>query len=210
MNEKIKVAVITGNHPYDVVNFYGIFKEMNDIDVYIQNLWDYSNDTGEGRKQYDVVVFYNMHMDDEPNEQIVKSITELSESSQGIFMLHHSTLAYPKWQLWSDIVGIEDRSFDFFIGEQVTVDVLDTDHPIINGVSSWSMIDETYTMDEADDSTPLLTIDHPNSMKTIAWAREYKDSKVFCLQSGHDNDTYQVPQFRNIIHRGILYLADKI
>jgi len=31
-NTKIKTAVVTGRHPYDVPNFYAVFKNIPEID----------------------------------------------------------------------------------------------------------------------------------------------------------------------------------
>jgi len=52
-------------------------------------------------------------------------------------------LAYPRWDLWSEIVGIGDRSFGYHFAQQLHVDVADPDHPITCGVQPWDMVDET-------------------------------------------------------------------
>ena len=73
------------------------------------------------------------------------------------------------------------------------------------------MIDETYTMaDAAASSEILLTGEHPKSMKTIAWARQHSKSRVFCLQSGHDDQTWQNANFREVLQRGIQWVAQRI
>jgi type 1 glutamine amidotransferase len=56
-------------------------------------------------------------------------------------------------------------------------------------------------------SEVLLTTDHPKSMKTLGWARQYKQSRVFCLESGHDNQTWADPSFREVLRRGLLWCA---
>jgi type 1 glutamine amidotransferase len=56
----------------------------------------------------------------------------------------------------------------------------------------------------------LLTADHPKSMKAIAWTRQHGQSRVFCFQSGHDNDTWENAGFRNVLERGILWCAQRV
>jgi type 1 glutamine amidotransferase len=46
-------------------------------------------------------------------------------------------------------------------------------------------------------------------MKTIAWTRQYKNARVFCYQSGHDNQAYANPNFRKVVARGIHWLAGR-
>ena len=66
------------------------------------------------------------------------------------------------------------------------------------------MGDETYTMNSAgEDSDILLRVEHPNSMEVLGWTREYGNSRVFCLQSGHDDVTFSNPNFREVLKRGI-------
>lgn len=36
--DKIKVAVITGHHSFDVPGFYGLFRSIADVDFYMQSL----------------------------------------------------------------------------------------------------------------------------------------------------------------------------
>ena len=109
--EKIRVAVITGHHPYDVVGLQALFRSLPEIDAYPQNLEDFVTDTGGSRGGYEVVVFYNYHLPTPGNEQfplggnVREVLEELGETEQGIFVLHHAILAYPDWPLWQQIVG---------------------------------------------------------------------------------------------------------
>ena len=50
---------------------------------------------------------------------------------------------------------------------------------------------------------------HPKSMKAIGWARQYKKSRVFCLESGHDNQCWANASFREVLRRGLLWCARK-
>jgi len=72
-------------------------------------------------------------------------------------------------------------------------------------------MDETYAMDSAgEDSAVLLTTDHPQSVKTIAWVRTYKNARVFCFQAGHDDQAFSDPNFRTVVGRGIRWVARRI
>ena len=215
--DKIRTAVVTGRHPYDVVNFQQAFRSILDLDLFPQHLEDFGTDTGTGRSQYDVVVFYNMHMsipgadNDKLGLRVRTALEQLGESDQGILVLHHGILAFPDWQLWSDLCGIQDRRFDSVGGQAVRVAPVNPQHPITSGMSPWDLEDETYIMADAGEGCDvLLTTSHPKSMRTLAWSRTYKSARVVCYQSGHDNYTFANPQFRAFLARSILWLAGRI
>jgi type 1 glutamine amidotransferase len=72
------------------------------------------------------------------------------------------------------------------------------------------MTDETYTTNEPENSTVLLRVDHPHSMRALAWTRQVDAARVFCLQSGHDNSSWAHPGFRHTLERGIAWCAGRI
>ena len=77
------------------------------------------------------------------------------------------------------------------------------------GIDNFRLIDETYTVEEpGEDNEILLKTDHDSSMKSIAWCRTYRESRVFCYQSGHDNTCFADGNFRRVLESGILWAAD--
>lgn len=202
----MKIAVVTGDHPFQEAEFDAVFNGMDGIEFVREDLSVFVNDPDRGK--YEAVVFYNFHQQN-PDPETAEAILELTDNGQGVVILHHAILAFPKWEQFANICGIHDRGFGFFIGEEIDIHVFDSEHPITADLDDWKMIDETYRMKSpGEGSRVLLTTDHSKSMKAIAWIHEYKNSRVFCFQSGHDNDTYSVPQFREVLKRGILWAAD--
>ncbi len=209
-NDTIKTAVITGGHFFDVPGFHAIFRDMPQVDSYIQLEANWAADVGNVLDTYDVFLFYNMPRG-LPEERTRPVLEQLGESGQGIFLLHHAILAYEQWPFWSELVGISDRSFGYDHAQELSVQIADPDHPITHGIQPWQMVDETYSMASAgDDSHLLLTTDHPNSMHVLGWTRQFRNARVFCFQSGHDNLTYTDPNFRKTILRGIQWCARRI
>jgi type 1 glutamine amidotransferase len=213
----IRTAVVTGRHPFDARGFAELFRSLDGIDAYIQHMEEFTADPGRLRDWYDVVVFYNMHRETPTGkgpwyEKSTKAALErLGESDQGMLMLHHAILAFPEWPMWSEIVGIEDRRFGFHIGESIHVEVAKPDHPITKGLTAWDTVDETYEMNDAGPgSEVLLTTEHPKSMKTLAWTRQYRNAAVLCLQPGHDDAGWRSQSFRTVLERGIHWLAGRL
>jgi uncharacterized protein len=213
----LKVAVLTGGHLFDVQNFHQLFRSFDGIDPYIQNMVDFAGSPPAVRDSYDVVLFYTMLRDPlqetelGPQLKRTKSAIErLRTSGQGIVVLHHAILSHPDWNVWTELTGLPNRKFTFDHDQHLKIQVTNSNHFITRGLKSWEMIDETYNMaDAAEDNDILLTTDHPKSMKTICWAREFGKSRVCCLQSGHDNQTWTNPNFRQVLHRSVLWTGER-
>jgi len=233
-NGKIKTAVITGEHPFVVEDFHGFFRSIPEIDFYPQHMEDFVTDIGSSRHwerettfghpwlNYDVIVFYNMHRSipdpsDKVGARVIEVIEKLGEMSTGIVMMHHGVLAFVDkdlkkgWQPWNDMVGIQDRTFNSEPEHPLSADVINPDHPITKGMPSWDMIDETYMMDAAGEGSDILvTTDHTKSTSTLLWTRQYRKSRVMCTPLGHSRKAYNTPQFRQIMVRGIQWVAGRI
>ena len=216
----IRTAVVTGGHSFEVVAFHELFRALDGVDAYIQHMEDFCCDAGKCRNGYDAVVFYHMFRNGPTDEGPwyagkQKSVLEtLGETPQGIFLLHHAILAYTDWPVWRQIAGIDGSSFSAFDhGETIPVHVVDAEHPITRGLSDWEIVDETYTMADCDDdgrNRVLLTTEHPKCLKTIAWVRQYKQARVFCLQLGHDGVAFANESLRELVRRGIQWVARRI
>lgn len=204
----IDVALATGGHPFDVRALHAVFREMDGVDFWPQSIEEFCFD--ESRTSYDVVVFYHMRMPTpDPEGDLWQAGThrglEGLGGGQGYVVLHHALLAYPQWPLWTEMVGIEDRSFGFHMDQELKIEIAEPSHPVLAGIEPFVLRDETYTMADAtgDDNQVLLTVDHPRSMRTIAWTRTFRGSPVVCFQSGHDADSFDNPSFRKVLRNAI-------
>ncbi|MEV4624261.1 ThuA domain-containing protein [Asanoa sp. NPDC049573] len=211
MTDKLKVALITEWHPFDVVNFQELFRAYDDIDAYPQ-AWDiFAQDVS--RDSYDALVFYNMSFpappEDDPRRRYLEG--RFGNTGQGIVLLHHAILSYETWPFWDAVSGTKDRRFTYHGEQELRCRVADNQHPITRGLDDFTVVDESYAMAEpAEDNEVLLTTDHPRSLRAIAWTRTYRDSRVFCYQSGHDDTTWRNPSFRTMLHRGIRWTAGRL
>jgi type 1 glutamine amidotransferase len=226
--EKITTAVVTGEHTFDVPGLHNMFRSMPEIDYYLQHLDQFIADLGKVRTRYDVVLFYNCHLDTPlGNERgwwqngTKEALEQLSETGQGIVVLHHGIAAFPQWEFWSELVGIPHmeriwtlESVGFSFCETLHIEIADTEHSITRGLSAWEIYGETFgslKFFPASDCNVLLTTDHPKmAMKAMAWTHQYKNARVFCLQPGHNNDSYADPNFRTVLSRGIQWAAGRL
>ncbi|MFN2154222.1 MAG: hypothetical protein ACK2UX_03215 [Anaerolineae bacterium] len=94
--------MVTGEHPFNVPGLHNLFRSLPEIDAYPQHMDQLVADWGHVRTRYDVVLFYNFHLDTPPaNERgwwqggTDRALQELAETGQGIIVLHHAINAFP-------------------------------------------------------------------------------------------------------------------
>lgn len=216
-NGKIRLAVVTGGHPYEVPPLCELFRSLEGIDAYPQSLDEFTADA-ETAAAYDVVLFYTMHQFRRDAElpwyqaNIFATLEQLGRAGQGICVLHHSLVAFPEWPLWSELTGIANRSdIATHLDQRVPLALVDAGHPIVRGIGDWTLTDEIYEMDSPrpeDGNRLLLTTSHPKSMAGIAWTRMFRESRVLCWQSGHDHSAFRDANFRRMLGNGIRWLAE--
>lgn len=208
----IRTAVITGGHSFDVINFHRLFREMDGVDAYIQHMEDFSAAPEAVRDSYDVIILYTM-LQGTPEGRLDDALRHLGSAGQGLVFVHHGLLAYRGWPVWDEMTGLTVRTLDRYAhDEPMAMVVEDTAHPVTAGLTDWSMIDETYVMPDAlpeNGNHILLTTSHPDCVRTIAWTRQYRRSRVLCLQSGHDNQTWANDCFRQLLRQGILWSSGR-
>lgn len=219
MQKKLKIALILDMHPFDEIEFKHMFDAMDDIEVFPQLIENYKFDYVGNNSKYDGFIFYNMSLETPVADEIfipeVKSpgdtIFEIGKSGQGIVVLHHALLSHPQWSLWGDLVSIPERSFDYFVDVPLDIHVVSKKHPITLGMSDWQMQDETFLlMDCSHDADVILRTDCKKSIKTLAWVKQFKNSRVFVTTLGHGSSAYSNPNFACMLHNAIRWTCKEI
>lgn len=218
MEKKLRIGLILDMHPFDEISFKKMFDEMEGIEVVPMLLNNFQFDYAGNNDQYDGFVFYNMSLET-PNpeetfagghKKVGETLFKIGESGQGIVVLHHAILSHPEWEGWNDLLSIPDRHFDYFGGVNVDIHVADTNHPIAEGLKDWNMIDETFLLQDAsEDCDVILTTTCEKSIKTLAWAKNYKKSRVFAMSLGHDGIAFGNESFRKVLENAIEWTCNK-
>lgn len=88
--------------------------------------------------------------------------------------------------------------------------VVDSRHPVLAGVKSFTLLDEVYgRMSIRDDIQPLLATCHPESTPVVAWAKTYRSSRIVTIQPGHGPQAYQSAEFRRLLINAIRWTAQR-
>jgi hypothetical protein len=84
-------------------------------------------------------------------------------------------------------------------------------HPISKGLAQMRLFDETYKLVwHAPNVTVLLTTGHATSDPDIAWVSPYPKSRVVYIQPGHGRETCEMPWYRQLVQRAVLWSARRL
>ena len=219
MDNKLKIGLILDMHPFDEIGFKRMFDKMEGIEVFPQLLNNFQFDYAGNSSQYDGYVFYNMSMET-PNpeetfagghKKVGETLFEIGASGQGFVILHHAILSHPDWNVWNELLSIPDRRFDYFGGVDVDVHVEAPDHPITRDLRDWNMIDETFLLPSCgEDAQLLLSTTCEKSIRSLAWCKEFRKSRVFATSLGHDNMAYSNQNFAKLLENAILWTCHRL
>jgi len=212
---RLRLAVVTGGHPFDVLGFHALLRQVcgADIDAYPQHLEELATSPASTLRQYDAALFYFFPQaapsDDGPpgSPRPGAAIESLLAAGTGLVVWHHALLAYPQWPRWDEVVGCTDRArFTYHPDQEVRVIPSPVRHAITAELTPWMMRDETYVM-PTPDGTALLETDAPCSQRLLAWTRQVGASRVVCLQPGHDAQCWRMPGFQHVLRDSVRWSA---
>ena len=220
-SDTLDVVVVTGGHGFDDKAFLGMFDAIDGIAYTHVHLRDHSEifeDISDW--PYDVIVLYNMSQ--EISEKRQANFEKLLERGVGLRGLHHAIANYPEWPKYAEIIGahyfrkptrlngVEHERSDYTHDLEFNVHVEDPDHPITQGMSDFEVYDEVYRKwILRPDVHVLLTTDHPESHKALAWVREEGEARVCFIQVGHGPQVFGQQEYRGVVGRAIRWAAQE-
>lgn len=218
---KVRVLLVTGGHGFERKQFFQLFETNSDITVRAvehTNLAHWLK--ADAAADYDVIALYDMGQDisDEMKADFIARLKD----GKGLVVLHHAICSYQKWPEYRRIVGgryyldkdvvdgVPKEASTYQHGRHFEIHVADPNHPVTQGVHDFEMHDETYKgFDCAINAHPLLTTDDPESSKVIAWSKTYEAARVVFIQSGHDHNAWDNPNYQRLLRQAIRWTAKR-
>jgi type 1 glutamine amidotransferase len=162
----------------------------------------------------DAVLLYDMPRNiTEPQQQ---NFLALFERGAGVVVLHHALAGLQQWSTFEEIIGLRMREkgegglppFTYKHDVAFELQRVDVRHPVLDGVPSFAVFDETYgRMYYHPDIQPLMVTNHPTSIPIVVWTRTYRKSRVVMIQPGHGPQIFANPHFRRLIGNAVLWAA---
>lgn len=82
------------------------------------------------------------------------------------------------------------------------------DHPVVAGVSDFSVFDEPYQVEVDDDVTVLARMDHPDLEDyPVVWTNE-SEGRVAYISLGHTDEAFETDEFGRLLRNAVAWADD--
>lgn len=196
--EKSRVLFIVGGPFHDNPALYPILqKKLEDTGQFTVTL---SRDLDQFKpgniSNYDLVVIYctQLHLTSEQESGLVGFV----ESGKGLVGIHCATDTFKDSDAYWKLVGGRFRSHG---NETFKVNVTGKSHPVVKGMSSFEISDETYCDDFHPESKVIVLLRRDKDSEPSAWVQYYGKGRVFVTGLGHGKPAWENPAFQELVMR---------
>jgi type 1 glutamine amidotransferase len=212
----IRLLVVTGGHEFDA-SFWEIFKNRPAWKVEQRAHQPADTCTVYDRpiaSDFDGVLLYDMPRNITEAQQ--QNFLALFERGVGVVVLHHALAGLQQWSPFDEITGLRMREkgegglppYTYQHDVNFELQRVDVQHPVLEGVPSFSVFDEIYgRMYYHPGIQPLMVTNHPASIVVVVWTRKYKNSRVMMIQPGHGPQIFRNPNFQRLISNSIVWTS---
>lgn len=181
------------------VEFSGIFHPESG-EAYVG---DYSALTASKLADVDLLVLYTTGAD--PFGADVPAIVEFVESGKAFVGIHNAADSFTKDADYIALIGGKFRTHPAQL--DITTEIVDTSHPITQGLTTFTVHDELYLFSDYDPARVHLLAQtrsfDDNGPVPIAWTREPEAGRVFYLSLGHNPSTLADANWQAFFKAGV-------
>ena len=171
---------------------------------------DMADLNAETLQKYDALMIYaNI---DEISPKAEKALLDFVASGKGFLPIHCASYCFRNS---ADYVKLVGGQFWRHTMDSIRTETVQPNHPIIKGLSPFTVYDETYLHSHLQDDNNVLAVreikadqksDKPNQKtEPYTWTRTHGKGKVFYTAYGHDERTWSNKDFQKLLLNGILW-----
>jgi type 1 glutamine amidotransferase len=149
--------------------------------------------------KYDGLMIYANHDKITPEQE--KALLDFVLGGKAFLPIHAASYCFRNSPAYVALVGAQFQSHG--TGE-FTTNILEPDHPVMEGIQPFQVWDETYvhTMHNPDRIVLMERVDDVRR-EPWTWVRTHGKGRVFYTAYGHDERVWGHPMFHKLIGNGI-------
>lgn len=151
----------------------------------------------ENIKKYDLVIIYATRLTMNPEQE--QGLVSFVENGKSLVGIHCATDTFRDSDAYWKLVGGRFRTHG---SETFQVNVTAKTNPIVAGMKSFQIQDETYTDDFKPDSKVLVIMRREKDSEPAAWIQYYGKGRVFVTGLGHGKPAWENPAFQQLVTKG--------
>lgn len=154
---------------------------------------------------FDAVLLYANHDAITPSQE--RALLDFVEGGKAFLPIHSASHNFRN----SDrVVAMMGGQFDWHGTGTFTAEVVEPDHPVMQGFEPFETWDETYVHKNhnPEGRTVLMERVDDDHREPWTWVREQGEGRVFYTAYGHDSRTWRQPAFHQLILNGLLWAVN--
>jgi uncharacterized protein len=169
----------------------------------------------ENIKNFDVIICYTTHgsLTKEQSggllNSIIGSFWENTGKPKGFLGIHGASCSFENNETYLRMLGGHFLTHPE-LGPEYLFHVEKAGHPIMKGISDFSMVDELYLQEIYPPMETLITCDFEGFSRPVAWVKSYGLGRVSSLSLGHGVEQTENPIFQKIIINAVNWCAKHI
>lgn len=166
---------------------------------------DYSAINDTELAKYDGLVLYTTGKD--PMGADVSAIRRFVETGGALIGIHNATDSFMEDAEYIALIGGRFRTHPAQL--DIALEVVNSAHPVMQGVEAFTVHDELYLFSDYDASRiELLAQTHSypeEGAVPLAWTRTEGEGRVFYVSLGHNPSTMLNPHWQRLFLNGVLW-----
>ena len=167
----------------------------------------------ENLNRFDALMIYANW--DEITPQAETALLAYVASGKGILPIHCASFCFRNSPEYVKMVG---GQFWKHTTDTISANIVQPNHQIMNGLAKLKAFDETYLHSKLQADNNVLmnrdikadqTKDRPETQtEPYTWTRNYGKGRVFYTAFGHDEQTWENPDFHKLLENAIVWAVD--
>ena len=152
---------------------------------------------------YDVLLLYANH--DSITASQERALLDFVASGKGFVPVHSASYCFRNSDAFVRLVGAQFKEHG--VG-RFTAPIIQADNPVMQGLKEFETWDETYVHTRhSSDRTVLMERVDGQHREPWTWTRTHGRGRVFYTAYGHDERTWNHPDFLALLKAGLLWAA---
>ncbi len=151
--------------------------------------------------KYDGLIVYANY--DSISASQEKALLNFVKSGKGFIPLHSASFCFRNSPEVVEMIGGQFKTHKW---DSFPAVIVKPDHPVMKGVHAFTTTDETYVHDKISNNIEVLTErvegDHH---EPYTWVRNFGKGRVFYTAYGHDEHTFDNPDFIRLVKNGVIW-----
>ena len=208
----LNLCMLSGSFEYESEASLTIFKRYVERHYPIQaNLIVYNSEDDDpsltALDDADALLVFTRRLNTEGAS--LKQFQTYCEDGRPIVGVRTASHAYQNWLEFDRVVLGGDYQGHYGAGPIVRAEVIDTEHPILEGISAFASYGSLYKNPSLGDDTSVLLMGRTSEhSEPVAWTRLHNGGRVCYTSLGHQKD-FEVVPFLRFLAQSILWVSEQ-